>query len=453
MIRRLDTRSTAKEQVRSALHRPVLEETPVAPEVQAALDRTFGVGTKPFDAVRQIVSDIQARGDAALVEYVERIDGVSLRADDLFVSDDEIAAAYREVDSDVAQALRTARDRIRDFHERQKQASWFITDATGNWLGQRVIPLERVGCYVPGGRFPLVSSALMCVVPAKVAGVAEIVAATPCDRHGRINPHMLVALAEAGAHRILRVGGAQAVAAMAYGTQSVPPVDKIVGPGNLFVQLAKKLVFGKVGIDALAGPSEILIIADKAADPEWIAADMLSQAEHDPESAAFCLATDASLAERVAQALERQLAALPSPEVAAASLARWGLILTCRDLDEAIELANEVAAEHLELMVAEPQAHVGRIRHAGAVFLGGRTSEPLGDYVAGPNHILPTNRAARFASPMGVEQFVRRSGLIQVTAEGLAAIGPAAVTLARLEGLEAHARAVEQRLESVDGLK
>lgn len=447
MIRRLDTRTAAPEEIRLALTRPALDEVEVAPSVQASLDRIFGEGTTPGQAVERILNDVQAHGDAALVDYVERIDGVRLAPEELFVSEEEIEQARREADPAIVAAILKARDRIHMFHERQMQSSWFITEPNGNVLGQQISPLRRAGCYIPGGRFPLVSTALMCVVPAVIAGVQEIIAATPCDREGKLNPHMIVALDVAGAHRILRTGGAQTVAALAYGTTWVPAVDKIVGPGNLFVQLAKKMVFGRVGIDSLAGPSEILIIADETADPEWVAADLLSQAEHDTESAAMLLTTDPALADAVESALQKQVSALPRKEEATESLRRWGLILTCADLDEALELADVVAPEHLELLVAEPLACLGKLQHAGSIFLGPYSTEPLADYVAGPNHVLPTNRSARFSSPLGVDQFLRRSGFMQIGPAGLDEIGGAAVTLARLEGLEAHARAVEQRLQ------
>lgn len=447
MIRRLDTRTASPEEVRLALTRPALDEVEVAPSVQASLDRIFGAGTTPEQAVERILSDVQAHGDAALVDYVERIDGVRLAPEELFVTEDEIAQARREADPAIVDAILKARDRIRTFHERQMLSSWFITEPNGTVLGQQITPIRRAGCYIPGGRFPLVSTALMCVVPAVVAGVEEIIAATPCNSEGKLDPHMIVALDAAGANRILRTGGAQTIAALAYGTTWVPAVDKIVGPGNLFVQLAKKMVFGRVGIDSLAGPSEILIIADETADPEWVAADLLSQAEHDTEAAAMLLTTDEALADAVEKALAKQLAALPRQEEAAESLRRWGLILTCANLDEALELADVVAPEHLELLVKEPMACLGKLRNAGSIFLGSYSTEPLADYVAGPNHVLPTNRSARFSSPLGVDQFLRRSGVMQVGSAGLEEIGGIAVTLARLEGLEAHARAVEQRLQ------
>lgn len=451
MIPTYDTSTTNLVALRESLKRPSLYEVSVSPRVQAVSDRVFGPGTTPAMAVERIVNDVKSQGDAAVLKYTAEIDGVSLSPEALFVTEAEIEAARKAVDPDVMKAVRLARDRIRRFHERQLENAWFMTEANGTLLGQRLIPLDRVGCYVPGGRFPLVSTALMTVVPAAVAGVGEIVAATPSDRDGRLDPHMILALHEAGAHRILRVGGAQSVAAMAFGTAAVPKVDKIVGPGNLFVQLAKALVFGAVGIDSLAGPSEVLIVADQAANPAWIAADLLSQAEHDTEAAAILITPSPELAEAVRKELERQLATLSTADTARISLERWGRIVTCRDIDEALELANLVAPEHLELMVQDPQSCLGKVRHAGAVFLGPWSTEPIGDYVAGPNHVLPTNGAARFASSLSVEQFFRRSGLIQMSPEGLAEIGPAAVRLARLEGLEAHARAIEKRLGSQEG--
>lgn len=450
MIRRLDTRETDLQQVKQALMRPPLHTVSVSPGVQAVSDRVFGQGTTPLEAVSRIVTDVQKDGDQAVLQYTAEIDGLALTPEQLFVSDAEIAAAAEQVDPDIMEAVRLAAQRIRAFHERQLENSWFMTDDSGTILGQRLIPLDSVGCYVPSGRFPLVSTALMAVIPAKVAGVRTVIAATPAGRDGTVNPYVITALHEAGADRILRVGGAQAVAALAYGTETVPKVDKIVGPGNLFVQLAKNMVFGVVGIDSLAGPSEILIIADGSARADWIAADLLSQAEHDTEAAAIVITPDSALADAIEKALSEQLSALPQPDTARESLKRWGHIVICRDLAEAAELANQVAPEHLELMVENPHELLGRIRHAGSVFLGGWSSEPIGDYVAGPNHILPTNGSARFTSSLGVDQFFRRSGLIDMSASGLAEIGPAAVTLARLEGLEAHARAVELRLDEFE---
>lgn len=451
MIWILDTSTTDLATVRESLRRPALFAVEVAPHVQAVSDRVFGPGTTPVQAVERILADVAKEGDRALIRYTAELDRVELSPERLFVSEDEIVKAREVADPEMVEAIRLAARRIEVFHAKQLEQSWFMTEANGTLLGQRLVPLERVACYVPGGRSPLVSTALMVVVPARVAGVEEIIAATPAGPSGELNPYMLIALAEAGAHKILRVGGAQSIAALAYGTESVPKVDKIVGPGNLFVQLAKGLVFGTVGIDSMCGPSEVLILADETADPAWVAADMLSQAEHDTEAAAVLITTSSRLATEVADELERQLAALPNSQTARSSLERWGRIVTCRNIDEALELANLVAPEHLELMVENPYELLGRIRHAGSVFLGEWSTEPIGDYIAGVNHVLPTNGTARFASALSVGEFFRRSGLIQMSREGMLEIGPAAVRLARLEGLEAHARAVEQRLAAAGG--
>lgn len=451
MIPILDTLTVDLATVRRSLRRPSLFAVEVAPHVQAVSDRVFGPGTTPVQAVQRILADVAEQGDRAVLHYTAEIDGLELTPERLFVTDEEIEQARQQADEEVLDAIRLAAHRIEAFHTRQLERSWFMTETSGSLLGQRLVPLERVGCYVPGGRSPLVSTALMSVVPARVAGVEQIIVATPAGPSGVLNPYMILALVEAGAHKILRVGGAQSIAALAYGTESVPQVDKIVGPGNLFVQLAKGLVFGTVGIDSLAGPSEILVIADASADPAWVAADMLSQAEHDTEAAAILITTSGSLARDVADELDKQLAALPDPRTARSSLERWGRIVTCRNLDEAVELANLVAPEHLELMVEEPHELLGRIKHAGAVFLGPWSSEPIGDYIAGPNHILPTNGTARFASALSVGEFFRRSGLIQMSRQGMLDVGPAAVLLARLEGLEAHARALEKRLVVAGG--
>lgn len=451
MIRILDTSTTDLETVRASLRRPSLFEVEVAPHVQAVSDRVFGPGTTPVQAVQRILADVAKQGDRALIHYAAELDGVQLAPENLFVTEEEIERARAEADPEVMEAIRMAARRIETFHAKQLEQSWFMTEGNGSLLGQRLVPLERVACYVPGGRSPLVSTALMSVVPARVAGVEHIIAASPAGPSGQLNPYIVLALHEAGAHRILRVGGAQSIAALAYGTESVPRVDKIVGPGNLFVQLAKGLVFGTVGIDSMAGPSEVLIVADDTADPAWVAADMLSQAEHDTEAAAILITTSSRLAAAVAEEIESQLAALPESRTARSSIERWGRIVTCRDLDEGLELANLVAPEHLELLVANPQEALGRIRHAGAVFLGEWSTEPIGDYIAGPNHILPTNGTARFASALSVGEFFRRSGLIQLSRQGMLEIGPAAVRLARLEGLEAHARAIEKRLDTIAG--
>jgi histidinol dehydrogenase len=447
MIRRIDTKKTQFDTLVRMIKRPSLEGTQVSPRVQASLDKMFGPGTTPAQAVAKIVGDIAQKGDEALFQYLRQIDGVDLTGETLFVTPYEIEQARSLVDKNKVKALLTAKERIEKYHRKQLTNSWFYSEVNGNWLGQQIVPLDSVGCYVPGGRYPLVSSALMAIIPAKVAGVRQIIAATPCNREGLVNPYIIIACQEAGAQKILKAGGAQAVAAMAYGTATVPAVDKIVGPGNIFVTLAKKLVFGQTGIDSLAGPSEILIIADESANPAWIAADMLSQAEHDSEAATVLLTTQAELADKVTEELEKQLQALPRREEAEESLQHWGMIVTCQDLSEAVDLVNLIASEHLEIMVSDPESCLSRIKNAGGIFVGSYASEPIGDYVAGCNHILPTNRSARFASPLGVEQFIKRSGVLRLSKDGLNEIGPIAVELARLEGLEAHARAVEIRLK------
>jgi histidinol dehydrogenase len=343
-------------------------------------------------------------------------------------------------------ALQTAAKRISTFHHKQRQTSWAYRDSLGNRLGQLITPLERVGVYVPGGKAAYPSSVLMNVIPAKVAGVQEIIAVSPPSPHG-YHPGILAAAYIAGVDSFFRIGGAQAIAALAYGTQTVPRVDKIVGPGNIYVATAKKLVFGQVAIDMIAGPSEILVIADDSANPTHVAADMLSQAEHDELAAALCVTTSVSMATAVAQALTEQLATLKRREIATASLKRYGVILIARDRTEAIELANAIAPEHLELAVRSPRTWLKDIRHTGAVFLGHLSTEPFGDYIAGPNHVLPTGRTARFSSPLGVYDFLKRTSVIEISSRALAKLGPHIIRFAEMEGLEAHARAVQYRLK------
>jgi histidinol dehydrogenase len=343
-------------------------------------------------------------------------------------------------------ALESAAGRIRAYHEHQRLESWSMREADGTRLGQQVSPLDSVGLYVPGGKAAYPSSVLMNAVAAKVAGVPQLVMVTPTPG-GEMNATVLAAAALAGVDRIFRVGGAQAIGALAYGTASLPAVDKIVGPGNAYVAAAKRRVFGRVGIDMVAGPSEVLIIADGSAHPEWVATDLFSQAEHDEIAQAILLSPDAALLEAVARAMDRQLASMPRREIIAASLRNRGALIRVRDLGQACEIANRVAPEHLELAVADPEALLPKIRHAGAIFLGHQASESLGDYCAGPNHVLPTSRTARFSSPLGVYDFQKRSSVIQVSAAGAQVLGRIAATLARAEGLEAHAQSAEWRLE------
>jgi len=399
-------------------------------------------------AVAAIVADVRARGDAALLEYTARFDRVSapsvaaleLSAAALDKALAELAPAERE-------ALERAAARIRAFHERQLTSSWSLTEADGTRLGQRITALQRVGLYVPGGRAAYPSSVLMNAIPARVAGVAEIVMVVPAP-DGVRNPLVLAAARLAGVARAFAIGGAQAIAALAYGTTTIPAVDKIVGPGNAYVAAAKRRVFGAVGIDMIAGPSEILVIADATARPDWVAMDLFAQAEHDESAQAILLTPDAALIEAVAASIARGLSTMPRREVIAASLARRGALVKVRDLAEACVLADRIAPEHLELAVADPEPLLARINNAGAIFLGHFSSEAVGDYCAGPNHVLPTGRSARFSSPLGVYDFQKRSSIIAVSREGARTLGRLAATLALGEGLPAHAQSASLRVDA-----
>jgi histidinol dehydrogenase len=396
-------------------------------------------------ATAQILDDVRARGDAALVEYTARFDRWDPRsAADLEVPIESARERLRALAPAERDALQFAAARIRAYHERQRPDSWRIEETDGTVVGQRVTPVERAGLYVPGGKAAYPSSVLMSALAAKVAGVRELVMVTPSP-DGKLEAAVLAAAALAGVDRIFRIGGAQAIGALAFGTHSVPPVDKIVGPGNAYVAAAKRRVFGHVGIDMVAGPSEVLVIADASAHADWVAMDLFSQAEHDEIAQAILLSPDAGLLDRVEASMRRQLEDLPRRAIVAASIEGRGALIHARDLDEACDLANRIAPEHLELAVADPEALLPRIRHAGAIFLGHHASEALGDYCAGPNHVLPTSRTARFSSPLGVYDFQKRSSLIGVSPEAAASLGSRAATLARAEGLEAHARSAEWR--------
>ena len=396
-------------------------------------------------ATAEILEAVRARGDAALIDLTRRFDQWTPRsAADLEVPREAGREALASLGSREREALEFAAARIRAYHQRQVQDSWRIEDAEGAVLGQQVTPIDRVGLYVPGGKAAYPSSVLMSAVAAKVAGVPELVMVTPTPR-GEMNGPVLAAAALAGVDRIFRVGGAQAVGALAFGSESVPAVDKIVGPGNAYVASAKRRVFGRVGIDMVAGPSEVLVIADSSARADWVAMDLFSQAEHDEVAQAILLSPDATLIEKVAQSMKRQIGEMPRREIISASLAGRGALIHVRDLDEACMLANWIAPEHLELAVAEPEMLLAKIRHAGAIFLGHHASESLGDYCAGPNHVLPTSRTARFSSPLGVYDFQKRSSVIGVSSAAARRLGREAATLARAEGLEAHARSAEFR--------
>ncbi len=397
-------------------------------------------------AVADIVADVAARGDAALLEYTHRFDGLQASSvAELEVSPQRLEAALARTPAAQRRALEFAAQRVRDYHEHQKQASWQYEDALGNLLGQQITALDKVGIYVPGGKASYPSSVLMNALPARVAGVGEVIMVVPAPG-GELSDLVLAAAALAGVDRVFTLGGAQAVAALAYGTDTIPAVDKIVGPGNAYVATAKRQVFGRVGIDMIAGPSEILVISDGTADPDWVAMDLFSQAEHDENAQSLLLSPDAAYLQAVAASMERLLPTLErAPIVRAALDARGGMILT-RDLQDAVELSNRIAPEHLELSVADPQALLPWVRHAGAIFMGHYTSEALGDYCAGPNHVLPTGGSARFSSPLGVYDFQKRSSLIMCSEQGMQALGQAASALARGESLTAHARSAEMRL-------
>ncbi len=395
--------------------------------------------------VREIIDRVRREGDAALHDLTTRFDRFDSRAVGLRITEEEIAAARARIPADVMAALKLAAERIRAYHERQMPDDELWTDATGTRLGHRWRPVDAAGLYVPGGLAAYPSSVLMNAIPAKVAGVKRLVMAVPTPE-GVLNDLVLAAADLAGVDEIWRIGGAQAIAALAYGTESIRPVDIIVGPGNAYVAEAKRQVFGQVGIDMIAGPSEVLVIADDSADPAWVAADLLAQAEHDTAAQAILITPERTLAEAVMAEVERQLTDLPKVDIAGESWRRHGAVIVCRDLEEAARLADQVAPEHLELAVREPEALMEKITHAGAIFLGHHTPEAVGDYVAGPNHVLPTSRSARFSSGLNVLSFMKRTTILGCTPQSLAAIGPAAVRLAEVEGLEAHARSVRCRL-------
>lgn len=426
----------------------------IIPAEQFNLSREVEYGTpEQNEKVRSIVEALRTEGDTALLRFTEQFDRVKLEASGLRVTEAEIQEAYKYVDDTFLTAIRAAAVNIRTFHEKQKRHSWMDLQPDGTLLGQIIRPLKRVGVYVPGGKAAYPSSVLMNVIPAQVAGVPEIVMVTPPATGGKegINPFILVAAAEAGVKEIYRVGGAQAIAALAYGTASIEPVDKITGPGNIYVALAKRAVFGVVDIDSIAGPSEIAIIADNSANPVYVAADLLSQAEHDEMASAILVTPSRELAELVAAEVERQLQELPREQIARQSVDSYGAILLTDSIDEAIEVVNKLAPEHLEIMTASPMELLGRIENAGAIFLGDYSSEPVGDYFAGPNHILPTNGTARFSSPVNVDDYIKKSSLIYYSKEALLQNGDHIMALARHEGLEGHARAIEVRLQQERG--
>ena len=396
--------------------------------------------------VAEILSQVKQRGDAAVLEYTARFDRLSVQSmAALELPKARLEAAFNDLAAEAKAALQAAAERVRLYHERQVQKSWSYTEADGTLLGQQITALDRVGLYVPGGKAAYPSSVLMNAIPAKVAGVKELIMVVPTP-DGVVNQLVLAAAHICGVDRVFTIGGAQAVGALAYGTHAVPQVDKIVGPGNAYVAAAKRRVFGVVGIDMVAGPSEILVITDGKTDPDWIAMDLFSQAEHDELAQSILLCPDAAYLDRVAASIQRLLPGMPRKAVISAALSGRGALIQVRDLDEAIAIANQIAPEHLELSVDDPQIWAAKIRHAGAIFMGRMTCEALGDYCAGPNHVLPTSRTARFSSPLGVYDFQKRSSLIQVSAAGANTLGKIAATLAYSEGLQAHAKSAEYRI-------
>ena len=418
--------------------------------IRAIGARTLDADPAVYDDVRKILADVRERGDEALLEYTRRFDGAELTPETLRVAPVELAEAEMAVDGHFMDALNRAIRQIEHFHRNQLRKSWIDTGRPGTVLGQLFNPVETAGIYVPGGKggdTPLVSSVLMGAIPARIAGVDRVVMATPPTREGKVSPHMLVAARRAGVDAVYRVGSAWSVAAMAYGTETVPRCDVIVGPGNIYVTVAKKMVSGAVGIDMIAGPSEVLVIADGNADPEFVAADMLSQAEHDPLASAVLVTASRALAEKVRDALDRQLDKLDRADIARRSLADYGALLVVSDLDAAFALSNRIAPEHLELMVDSPFEHLGKIRNAGAVFMGAFTPEPMGDYIAGPNHVLPTGGTARFSSALSVDNFIKKTSVIHYAESAFREEAPDVIRLAEIEGLGAHAHSVRVRLE------
>lgn len=399
------------------------------------------------DSVADIIRDVRNKGNKALFSYTKKFDKVDIDENNIMVTEEEIEEAYQNVSKDVIDVIRKAIVNIKDFHSKQKQNSWFDASNEGVILGQKVTPMEKVGVYVPGGKAAYPSTVLMDVIPAKVAGVSRIVMLTPPDKEGKIYSGTLVAAKEAGVTEIYKVGGAQAIAAMAFGTESIPKVDKIVGPGNIYVALAKKAVYGHVSIDSIAGPSEILVLADETANPKFVAADLLSQAEHDELASSILVTTSKELALKVSEEVDKFTETLSRKEIIKKSLDNYGYLIIAKDMDEAIEVTNEIASEHLEIMTKDPFMIMTRIKNAGAIFIGEYSSEPLGDYMAGPNHTLPTNGTAKFFSPLSVDDFVKKSSIISYTKEALGNIHKDIESFAKSEGFTAHANSIAIRFE------
>lgn len=440
----VNVKDTGLVNVEKMLKKPAFDQVELNPKIREANKQLFGRDMTAAEIVDMIVNEVRADGDRAVIKYTKLIDRTEFTAKEFLVTEDEYAAAYKAADPDIVEALKRAAANVRQYHQEQKPNSWMTYRGQGSLLGQSVIPLDRVGIYVPGGTAAYPSSVIMNAVPAAVAGVGEIIMMVP-PKEGKINPYVLVAAKEAGVSKIFKIGGAQAIAAMAFGTETIPRVDKITGPGNIFVTLAKKAVYGHCDIDMLAGPSEILIVADETADPAYTAADMLSQAEHDMLASSIVITDSRTLAEKVAAEAEKQLQQLPRQEIARASLDKNGLIIVAEDIMQAIELANVSAPEHMEILTKEPFQLLPYVRHAGAVFLGAYSPEPLGDYFAGPNHVLPTGGTARYYSVLNVETFMKRTSLISYTQPELNRVSDDIIRLAEAEGLQAHANAIRIR--------
>ena len=443
-MRIINVKDMGLEAVEKLLKKPAFDQVELNPRIREANKKLFGADLTAAEIVDKIVGDVRRDGDEAVIKYTKLIDRTEFTPEEFVVTEAEYEAAYQEADPAVVESLRKAAENVRRYHQEQKPNSWMTYRDKGSILGQSVVPLDRVGIYVPGGTAAYPSSVIMNAMPAVVAGVKEIIMMVP-PKNGKINPYVLVAAKEAGVSKIFKIGGAQAIAAMAFGTETIPRVDKITGPGNIFVTLAKKAVYGHCDIDMLAGPSEILIVADKSADPAYTAADMLSQAEHDMLASSIVITDSPELAEKVAVEAEKQLKVLPREEITRASLDRNGMIIITEDIMQAVELANVSAPEHMEVLTEQPFQLLPYIRHAGAVFLGAYSPEPLGDYFAGPNHVLPTGGTARYYSVLNVETFMKRTSIISYTQEQLDAVSDDVIRLAEAEGLQAHANAVKLR--------
>lgn len=439
------TKDSSQEFLIKLLKKPSFDQVVLGEGAKAHIEKVFGSALTASQVVEKIVQDVRLQGDKAVLQYTQDIDGVTVTSESLEVTAAEFDEAFEQVDRGVLAAIRQAIANVKSFHVEQLPKTWLTYREHGSILGQSCIPLERVGIYVPGGTAMYPSSVIMNAVPASVAGVKEIIMVVPPSKDGSVNPNVLTAAREAGVTRVFKVGGAQAIAALAFGTELIPKVDKITGPGNIFVTLAKKAVYGHCDIDMLAGPSEILIVADETADPIYIAADMLSQAEHDVLASSILITDSSDLVSEVEVEVQRQLAKLPRREIAEAALQRNGLFIITQNIMEAMDLANLSAPEHLEILTVQPFAMLPYVRNAGAIFLGPYSPEPLGDYLAGPNHVLPTGGTARFYSVLNVETFMKKTSIISYTKEALSAVASQVITLAEAEGLQAHANAIRVR--------